>query len=525
MKLRKDRVFGVILVIIFIIGIVVFITNKNKVSKNLGTNNDINAEYEKSIRLGVSNFDTINPILTKNKMMLNINQLVFEPLFELTENYELQGNLAKEIAKTSDTTYVLKIDNSIKWSNDDTVTSKDVKYTIDLIKSGNNIFYENVKNISQVDIIDDSTLKISLDKKVPFFEYNLTFPIMCQAQYINEDFFNSTQIPIGTGRYLIESYSPTQIVLAKNTKYRNKFAENKKIDNIYINIYNEIGEVYNGFKIGNVDVFNTSNMKYKNYIGTLGYYAKEYYGREYDFIACNCNDYLLKDVNIRQAIEYAIDKDNIISNIYNNEYYKSNYPLDYGSFLYTKDYSNITYNIEKAKELLINDGWNYSNNSWKKYGTVLTIDITVNSDNKKRVDVANNIKEQLEGIGIIVKVKELSSADYINCINNKNYQVLLSGIYNGYSPDLEYFYGEGNLANYTNDNLTSLLKEAENITDKKSLKEMYEQIIKITSNDVAYIGLYRNKCSLIISTKMKGNYQPTNYSIFNNLHTWGRQIN
>lgn len=525
MKLRKNRVFGVILVIVFIAGTIVFIVNKNKSSKKYGTNQFPSTEYESSIRLGVSNFDTINPILTKNKMIINLNQFIYEPLFEVKENYELCANLAKEIAKTSDTTYVLKVDNSIKWSNGTAFTVKDVKYTIELIKTRNNIFSENVKDISQLDIIDDTTLKITLNESVPFFEYKLTFPIVCQNQYSKEDFFYSAQSSIGTGRYKIESISQTQIILAKNSEYRDKSNENEKIDKIYINIYNEIGEIYNGFKIGNIDAFTTSSIKYKNYIGTLGYYAKEYYGREYDFLALNCNDNLLKDLNIRQAIECAIDKENIISNIYNNEYYCSDYPLDFGNYLYSKDYITNSYNIEKTKEILTNNGWNYSNNSWKKYGSVLSVTITVNSDNKKRVEVANNIKEQLESIGIRVNIKELAYNDYMNCINNRNYQILLTGIYNGYSPDLTYFYGEGNLANYSNEGVWSMLNEVASTTDSKVLKDKYEQIIKATDNDVAYIGLYRNRESLIISTKMKGSYIPSNYSIFNHFETWTKERN
>ena len=326
--------------------------------------------------------------------------------------------------------------------------------------------------------------------------------------------------PIFKWRFFLFSEDINQKII-----FRNKSNENEKIDKIYINIYNEIGEIYNGFKIGNIDLFSTSSIKYKNYIGTLGYYAKEYCGREYDFMAFNCNDNLLKDSSIRQAIECAIDKENIISNIYNNEHYRSDYPLDYGNYLYSKDYITNMYNIEKTKEILINNGWNYSNNSWKKYGSMLSVTITVNSDNKKRVEVANNIKEQLESIGIKVNIKELTHNDYINCINNRNYQIILTGIYNGYSPDLTYFYGEGNLANYSNDNIKSLLNEVANTTDSKVLKDKYEQIIKETANDSVYIGLYRNRESLIISTKMKGSYVPSNYSAFNRFETWARERN
>ena len=522
MRLRKGRVFLVLLLVAGVIGAALYITNKNQFSKKVVVINDEDVVYEESIRLGVSNFDTINPILTKNNVVININKLIYEPLFEVTSDYRLEGCLAKEFAKTSTTTYVVKINSSVKWSDGSSFSAKDVKYTINLIKSRDNIFSENVKNVESVDVIDSSTVKITLAEEVPFFEYNLTFPIMCEKYYDNEDFFTSSKKPIGTGRYKLESVGNNQIVITKNTEYRDEQLINDSINKIYVSIFSEIGEVYNSFKMGNIDVLNTSSSQYKNYIGTLGYYVKEYNGREFDFLCCNCNDNIMKDESVRQALSYAIDKDNIVSNVYNNDYYKSDYFLDYGNYLYSASYVDANYNIEKAKEILESGGWTYSNNVWRKNGWVLNLTIAVNSGNKKRVDSAKVIKNQLEEIGINVTVRELSDSDYEAAIANKNYQVLLTGIYNGYSPDLEYFYGENNLANYTNDVVKSLMKEIKNITDEKALKEKYEELIKVTMTDSAYIGLYRNKCSLVVSKKMSGNFEPGNYWIFNNFESWKR---
>ena len=54
---------------------------------------------------------------------------------------------------------------------------------------------------------------------------------------------------------------------------------------------------------------------------------------------------------------------------------------------------------------------------------------------------------------------------------NKNYQILLTGVYNSYSPELTYFYGEGNIANYKNDEVSRILSDTKNITDQKILGE------------------------------------------------------
>ena len=275
--------------------------------------------------------------------------------------------------------------------------------------------------------------------------------------------------------------------------------------------------------MGNIDLINTSNLNYEDYIGTIGYYTKEYKGREYDYLSCNCNDYLMKEKSVRQAINLAIDKENIISTIYNNKYYKSDYVLDYGSYIYSSSTSNLYYNPEKAKEILINNGWVYTNNKWKKNGTILSFTISVNASNVKRCEVAKLIKTQLESIGMIVNIKEISDSQYNYYLTNKNYQILLTGIYNSYSPDINYFYGEGNLANYTNEEVNEILNEIRNITDQKILEEKFKNLIERTKDDSAYISLYRNMNFLLINQNIIGNITPNNYALFYNFETWNRE--
>ncbi len=373
----------------FAIFIVIFAAFKsssnNDDKKSVETQIEKENEYKDSIRLGVSNFDTINPITTRNKQIISINQLIYEPLLEIDSEYKLSVCLAKEYAKTTATTYIVKVDNSVKWSNGISFSAEDVKYTIDLLKSTDNIFSENVKYISNVEAIDNSTVKISLSQEVPFFEYNLIFPIISKEYYAGEDFFSSQKFPIGTGKYKISSVSNSQIVLEKNSIYRYQERQNENIQKIDIFIYDEIGEVYNSFKMGNIDFMNTSSLEYGSYIGTIGYYIKEYKGREYDFLSCNCKDYIMSEKSVRQAISLAIDKENIVSTIYNNKYYESDYVLDYGSYIYNSNAANSSYNPEKAKEVLRNAGWVYSNNRWRKNGEILSFTITVNASNTRKM--------------------------------------------------------------------------------------------------------------------------------------------
>lgn len=521
MKFKNIRFVFIGFVVFIVIFAIIQVVSNNKKNNNNQVVETKEINYQDNIRLGVCNLDTTNPLKTRNKHLLDVYQLVYEPLISLDANYKINLSLATEYAKTSATSYIVKIDNSIKWSDGTNVTAYDVKYTVELLKSTDNIYSENVKNITSVEAIDSSTVKFNLSEETYFFEYNLIFPIMCKDQFKDDDFFTSAKIANGTGAYKVSLISDNQIILEKNENYRNQDQINKNVKTIYVNIFNGVGEVYNSFKIGNIDLMLTSSLSYEDYIGTIGYYVKEFKGREYDYLSFNCNDYLMSQKSVRQAINYAIDRDNLVSAVYNNKYYPSTYVLDYGCFLY--NYVSSGANLEKAKEILRGDGWNYTNNRWRKNGSIISFNISVNSSNPKRCEAAKNIKEQLEQIGIPVYIYELSDGQYQYCLNNKNYQTLLTGVYNSYSPDLNYFYGQNNIANYKNEEVVNLIKDAKNITDLKLLEEKYKSIISITKDDCPYASLYRNKEFLLINQNVVGSFNPNCYSVFRNFETWNRE--
>ena len=341
------------------------------------------------MRLGISNFDTINPLLSNNKEVLNIDKLIFEPLITIDENYKTKLCLATECSKTSETSYIIKIDNNRKWHDGTSLIAKDIQFTIDRLKEGKSIYSYNVEKVIGVEILDANTVKINLSEEVPFFEYNLTFPIMPNNYYLGEDFNASTKVPIGTGMFKITSIDGSNITLSKNENWWNIKNKNSKIETIQIKLYSEIGELYNSFKLGNIDIFTTSNLNLEQYIGTIGYSKTEFKGREFDYLAFNCQDNIFKNVEVRKAIEYAIDKANIVSSIYNNQHYVADFPLDYGNYLYNKEANSNEYNPDQAKTILTNAGWEYKYNRWQKtenYRTIkLNLTLTVNSENLNRV--------------------------------------------------------------------------------------------------------------------------------------------
>lgn len=123
---------------IFIIFIVIFavfkIKNDEKKEQELQQASNNQEAKVKEITLGIASMDTMNPVLSNNKNVQDISKLIFDPLVTLTSDYKAEGCLAKEWAKQSDNSYLIKLRENVKWSNGPRFTAEDVRFTIDKLK-------------------------------------------------------------------------------------------------------------------------------------------------------------------------------------------------------------------------------------------------------------------------------------------------------------------------------------------------------------------------------------------------------
>ena len=218
----KSNIFKYIF-IIFVIAITIFAVVKiQSDNEEQADNNQENVEKEKvtEITLGIASFDNINPIISNNKNIQDISRLIYEPLFTISSDYKLESCLAEEVAKQNATTYIVKLKDNVRWADGEKFIAEDVRFTINKLKEINSIYSSNVQHITSIEIVDDYTININLDQEVPFFEYNLTFPIMSYQYYLDKE-FNSTIVPVGTGMYKVTDVQSSYITLVQNTNWWN----------------------------------------------------------------------------------------------------------------------------------------------------------------------------------------------------------------------------------------------------------------------------------------------------------------
>ena len=264
-KLKNRNIFKYIFILV-VIGLIVYsiylLSGNNQKNGNEQIIEEEKDVIEKitNLRLGIASFDTLNPLISKNKEVQNISKLIFEPLLKITQDYKIEPCLAKEYSKIGTNSYIIKLKDEIFWQNGEKFSANDVKFTIEQIKNIDSIYSTIVEPIENIEIVDAETIKLDLTKEIPFFEYYLTFPILCKNNYEGEDFATTSKMPIGIGQFLIEEETENQIELKRNENYWDK-EKTPILDSITITKFGSMGEEYNAFKIGNIDLVNTRNNK------------------------------------------------------------------------------------------------------------------------------------------------------------------------------------------------------------------------------------------------------------------------
>ncbi len=350
-------IFFCVIVILTIIGIyVVYFKNINNKFQTLNNYKDV--KISKTITIGITSFDTINPIITKNFEIQQITKLVYEPLVNITLDFNTQPGIANEWSKIDECTYLIKLDENKRWHDGERVTFEDIEFTLDKIKTEDSIYRENVQAIEKIEKIDENVFKIYLNKDVDFFEYILCFPIMQKKSY-------ESKAPNGTGKYKIKEISNNRVIIKKDDQ------------ELEVYFFKNSTDLYNQFTRGNIDLLITKNINYEEYIGNIGFEENIIPGRELYFISCNN----IENVEERKNIENLLNKQRLVYSLYNKKYIISEFPLDYGSYL----------NTEKNQENEVKLNTN------KKY--TLSTDFA-------NINIANEIKANLEENGIKIDIVE-----------------------------------------------------------------------------------------------------------------------
>lgn len=486
------------------------------------------------LTIPIIQFDTLNPILNENKSVYYFDQLIYEGLIGLDENLEVHPALAKNwTSMESGKVWVFELREGVTWHDGKSFSGEDVKFTIDAIKTNigkqeASIYGPYVQHIKNVKIMDPLRISITFDSPLenPIEIFN--FPIIPKHRFSSiKDVYKAKKItPIGTGPYKVESYDKFKNVqLITNENYWGKAPYITKIHGLMVP---DKEAALTSLEANEVSVAEADNLDWEKYSENKSLKIYEYITQEYEFLGFNFNRKLTKDIRIRKAIAYSIDRHKIIKEIYLGHGTVADGPIYPGSTLYDEEEKSFGKDVVKAKELLLQSNWeNRDADPWleDEFGEELRFTLIVNKDNDKRVEVANRIASELEEIGVKVTIDLLSWEGYEKRIFSNQFDLALGGWLLSNPWDLRFafhsnYLGSTNFIGYSNPEMDNLLDEGLVVKEYQVRKETYKQLQHVFVQDLPYFSLYFINNSLIVNNSVKGKITPTPLEIYSDIREW-----
>lgn len=441
--------------------------------------------------------DNLDPMLSAATDTGSVMMNVFEGLLGFDEKGEFIPAIAESYTISDDQlVYTFKLKKGILFHDGKDCTAKDVKYTYEKLaglSGGEPLNSTLSQNLIKVETPDDYTVVLTLKTMDAGFLSKAAISIV-EENY--ED--NSTQ-PIGTGPFKFVEYLQGQkIVLEKNENYSTREDRIPSIDKVEFKIMTDENARLMALKSGDLDIAGISTGN----IAALGDSFDIVQGPQnmVQVMALNNSVEPLNNQKVRQAICYAVDKEEIIASVVQGSGTRVDSFLSPSMAAYYNDNLNVyDTDLEKAKALLTEAG----------YENGFDMTITVPSNYQTHVDTAQVIKNQLEKIGIHVEIELVEWAQWLeNVYTNAQYEATIIGHSGKLDPQdfLNRFSStyDKNYFKFSNKEYDELIAKAAATTNQSERAVLYKDCQQLLVDEAASVYIQDPNIVFAVSKKVSG---------------------
>ena len=455
----------------------------------------------------------INPAYSEDHDVL-IN-LIFSGLVYFDQDMNLKPDLAKswKISKNG-LVYDIFLRDDVFWHDGIKFSAQDVKFSIDAFKNSknNSPLYVNFDNVKKIQIIDPYHIKITLDKSYPAFLDALSIGILPKHLLENKDlntaYFN--EHPIGTGAYKFVEWKKGEYVkLQANDKFYRAKVKTPKL--IIKHIFDPLVASIE-LKNGTIDAALIDNSLLNIFKNNPKFKILREKSVDYRALMFNLNNEFLKDVRVRKALNYAVDRESIVKNLLHGYGTVAFHPLQ-NSWANPKHFNFFNYDVLKAEKLLLNAGFTKNKDGiFQKNGKELKFQIYAMSNDPLRVSLAGILQSEFRKIGVLTQVisKPAGSFDYSKADS------FVIGWGSPFDPDFHTFRvfessqdsdlnEQGwNFGHYHNKKVDDFLFKARNTFNINERKKYYKDFIDALYDDPPFIFLVYLDFALVYDAEIKG---------------------
>lgn len=445
-----------------------------------------------------------------------IDNLIFDDLLERGDDLNVAPGLAERWEVPNPLTYIFHLHHSVKFHDGRALTSRDVKWTFDSLLQGKirSTKAAVYRFVDHIDAPDDFTVVFHLKEPFATLLWNLSDGAIGIVPEGSGD--EIARQPIGSGPFkFVSAETDKEVIVERNDAYWGQKAHLFRVR--FAVIPDSTTEALE-LRKGSADVAINSSMS-PDAVLTLErnpqLAVERGPGTRLAYLGFNLRDPILKDVRVRQAIAYALDRRSMIEYLWRGQARPARSVLPTQSWAYNGDVPAYDHNLDKAKQLLDAAGYPSAN------GTRFHIAMKTSTDENTRLMMAV-IQQQLREVGIAVDIRSFEFATFFADVTHGAFQMYgLRWIGGNEDPDIfEYAFHSSkfppngaNRGYYSNPRVDALIDKARREIDLSVRKSLYAELQRILAEELPYIDLWyldnvlvHNKRVVNLKLNPAGNY-------------------
>ena len=435
------------------------------------------------IRFGMSNMPAnLNPLYATDAASSRIGRLLFQRLIDFDEAMKpIPGIADWEIVSPRQYRFTLN-DRVRPFHNKTQLTARDVKASYDFILNEANAspHRASIKLIEKIETPDDRTIDFFLNRTDPLFPGYLVMGILPEELIKSKHAFERKPIGSGPVKFIEWPEDGKLIVERQSDKQKIEFLH---VPNPTVRVLKlmrgEIDLVQNDLP---PELINFLADEHKlNIIKTRG--------SNFAYLGFNLEDKELSNLAIRQAVSYAINRDEIIQYVFGNSARKANSLLPPDHWAGNPALKEIDYSPEKAIQILEPLGYNRNNPLLLSYKT---------SSDPFRIRLATIMQSQLAEVGIKMDIRSYDWGTFYGDIKNGRFQLFSLAWIGIKTPDIfRYVFHSSaippngaNRGRFSDVRMDKAIESAESQTNLISQATYYQQVQKIALEELPYVPLW-----------------------------------
>ncbi|MCI0412391.1 ABC transporter substrate-binding protein [bacterium] len=458
-----------------------------------------------TIVMALSSFPTnLDPRIGLDAASEDFHNLIFNGLLRKDAQGRMVPDACSRFEKITLLRYRFYLRPGIFFHDGKPMSAEDVVYTYESILKGSILTTKKAALGSVVTVRSVGEDIVEMELSEPFNGLLVNLNVGIVPKGAKSDF---ARTPIGTGPYVLRSYrQDAEAVLEANQKYfdgapRTRFLRIRMISDATtraLELQKGSLDLVMGAVIVPPDHY--SVLKNQPHLKTI-----LSPGNNYSYLGFNMKDGLLKDRRVRQAIGYAIDREEIVRKLYHGAATRASGLLAPHHWSYEKDVLILSHDPGKAKALLNEAGHPDPDGEGPKMRFYLT---HKSSTNEFRRMLASVFQSQLKTVGIGLKVRTYEFGTFFSDINRGNFQMFMLTWIGESDPDIyrNIFSTNGtrNRGKYSDPQIDRWVEGARTAETEDQQKYFYSLIQKKVAEDCPYVSLWYENNVAVFRKEMQG---------------------